>query len=134
VEQEGWTNRAARFILPNVSRIASNLPVFTAQFREKGKKRKGGRKTLAWEAARALLKIRFRRAGIESCEATFPHDCWQTSGLSFAHSKRRNDIVGDEIYEVALLCPDAHRIADDRPKAETTELIRSIIAKRGKQP
>lgn len=127
-----------------MARILSSLGVGIANFKpdrvpddrqrsNQGLKR-AGKKTLAWEAARRLLKIRFLASGITTCEAMFPHQCSRDWALSFAHSKKRNDIVGDEIYEVALLCPEAHRIADAGSKEHMHETILAIINAREVQP
>lgn len=97
-------------------------------------KRWRGRKTKAWDSLRAKLKPKFESAGITTCEAKFPHNCWWSIGLSFAHSKKRADIQGEELSEVALLCPDAHQIAEAKPKPEMYELILEIIASRERQP
>jgi hypothetical protein len=89
-----------------------------------------GKKTIAWEKARAELKKQFLHWGVISCEFPFPHHCWRTEGLSFAHSKKRRNIVGDELMEVALLCPIAHEAVERLPEKEMCEIIRNIIKHR----
>jgi uncharacterized protein YqeY len=37
---------------------------------------------------------------------------------------------GDEIYEVALLCPVAHNLVESLPEREMTKMIRKIIKTR----
>ena len=121
------------------SRIASSVPDWEPipkhhQKRSK-KKRHGlnraGKKAKAWDKARASLKVKFYAMGITSCEGSIiPHECWHDNGLSFAHSKKRADIKNHELYEVALLCPNAHAYAEALPKKEMCELIRQIIANR----
>ena len=88
-------------------------------------------KTAQWERVRrTILKPRFQKWGITRCEATWPHECWGETSLGFAHSKKRNDIVGDEIEEVALLCVVAHQQVDAHKKPETYRIIREIISNR----
>lgn len=95
---------------------------------------KPGKKTLEWARVRAKLKVRFQLNGITRCEATFPHQCWHTSGLSFGHSKKRADIVGNEIEECALLCPTAHEHVEALGKKEMHSVILGIIANRERRP
>jgi len=84
-----------------------------------------GKKVKAWDACRARLKKRFEAAGITTCEV-----CGTDSFLSFAHSKKRRHIQGDELSECALLCIPCHQIAEVLPHAEMAALIRNIIATR----
>ncbi len=91
--------------------------------------KKAGKKTKAWDAARAKLKTAFERAGITVCELKFP-GCWRDNALGFAHSKRRRHIVGAEIYEVILCCNPCHDALDCRPDGETLAAVKATIAKR----
>jgi hypothetical protein len=92
--------------------------------------RRRGKRTIAWENARRYLKSRFLEWGITRCEWPWPHACWHDNGLSFAHSKKRLNMKGDEIYEVALLCPVAHNLVESLPEREMTKMIRKIIKTR----
>ena len=80
--------------------------------------------------AKKYLKNKFLEMGVTSCELHWPHHCWHTEGLSWAHSKKRRFIQGDEIYEVALLCPIAHDLAENLPHKEMYKLICEIIQRR----
>lgn len=66
-----------------------------------------------WKRAWAWLKPRLEAAGRTRCEFDhLPHVC---SGiLTPAHSKKRREIEGNEIYEVAIACTNAHQILDER--------------------
>ncbi len=86
---------------------------------------RAGKKTKAWDACRARLKREFMKMGITRCEM-----CNNDNFLSFAHSKKRRHIVGDELSEVALLCIPCHSGVELLPEAEMTTLIRNIIATR----
>lgn len=89
-------------------------------------KQKKVSKVRVWEKKRAELKQRFFNAGIVSCEM-----CGSTFGLSFAHSKKRRDIVGDEIDDCALLCVDpCHNWVEKLSHAEMFRVIQQIIKNR----
>lgn len=93
-----------------------------------------GNKTREWQHARRILKIAFEAAGITRCELMLDENCWHTSCLSWAHSKKRGDIVGNEIYEVVLACAYCHTMIEGMPKDNMTQLVRDTIAKRARQP
>ena len=92
--------------------------------------RRIGPKTAAWMEAREHLKHRFEEMQVTTCELHWPHHCWRNNGLSFAHSKKRRFIEGDEIYEVALLCPIAHDMVERLSHREMYNVIREIIKNR----
>lgn len=87
-----------------------------------------GKKVKAWESARRQLKVKFEAANVTRCEL-----CGTDDFLSFAHSKKRRHIQGDELNEVALLCIPCHQSAELLPEAEMTITIRRIIAERETQ-
>lgn len=89
-----------------------------------------GKKTIAWEEARAKLKQQFLGMGVTHCELPYPHSCWHYDGLSFAHSKKRRNIKGSELMEVALLCPVAHSMVERLPEKEMHDIIMEIIRNR----
>lgn len=93
-----------------------------------------GKKTRAWDTARAAIKRRFEKVGITTCElrgsSKVKHQCGNDNYLGFAHSKKRRHITGDELHEVALLCVNAHEFIERLPEAEMTQIVREIIAAR----
>lgn len=93
-----------------------------------------GNKTQEWAHAKRILKIAFEAAGITCCELQLNRQCWHNDGLSWAHSKKRGDIVGDEIYEVVLGCAYCHTVIEGMPKEKMTKLVRGVIKKRARQP
>lgn len=105
------------------------------QMKRSTKRLKVGKKVKAWEAERRRLKKRFEAAQITSCEFGFiDHECWRDNGLSFAHSRKRRDPEFD-IEEVALACPQAHQILDERMSHEEMyEAVRKAILNRAVQP
>lgn len=97
--------------------------------REKKRKamKRRGEKTDTWEKERNELKARFERAGITHCELRY-EGCWHNNALSFAHSKKRRKIEGDELSETCLCCVPCHMILEN--KKDMTEIVRSVIARR----
>lgn len=91
-----------------------------------------GKKTREWERERAKLKKKFLQAGISYCEVMHdPAYCWRNMGLGFAHSKKRRNIVGDEIREVILACPQCHQWLEyELSEKEMTEFVRNVIKNR----
>jgi hypothetical protein len=85
---------------------------------------KKGRKFYEWERVRKKLKTIFQGREIMHCEM-----CGKSWGLSFAHSKKRRFIAGDEIMQVALLCIPCHQTVEADP--EMTAKILGIIENRG---
>jgi hypothetical protein len=79
-----------------------------------------GKKTKAWASVWRWLKAEFAKRGRTKCEFRFiPHTCSQI--LTPAHSKKRRMIQGDEIYHVAIACPVAHTILDEKMSHEDME-------------
>ena len=91
-------------------------------------------KTEAWQQARRILKVAFEDAGITTCEVKLDGNCWNNNGLSFAHSKKRADIQGAELYEAVLACAYCHTVIEGMRKEKMTKLVRKIIAERIRQP
>lgn len=106
----------------------------TKQMNRSSKRLGPGKKTKAWNNARAVIKRQFAKAGITTCElrgsAKVQHECGVDNYLGFAHSKKRRHIIGDELFEVALLCLSAHEIVERMSEGEMTAIIREIIATR----
>lgn len=82
-------------------------------------------KVKIWDKIRAELKIQFDAWGITFCEI-----CKSSWNLSFAHSKKRRNIIGDEIYEVALLCVPCHMEIEKLGQVKMYPIIMEIIGKR----
>lgn len=89
--------------------------------------KKSGKRTKQWTSVRALLKKEFFSKGITTCQLRY-EGCWIDNGLGFAHSKRRNKIVGDEISECILACNFCHEILDRKPRIETEIEVKQIRA------
>lgn len=82
---------------------------------------KPGRRMKEWARAWNWLKPRLEAAGRTRCEFDhLPHVC---SGiLTPAHSKKRREMEGDDIYAIAIACTNAHQILDERLNHEQMEV------------
>ena len=66
-----------------------------------------------WSRVWKWLKPRLEAAGRTRCEFDhIPHECF--GALTPAHSKKRREIEGNEIYEVAIACVNAHQVLDEK--------------------
>jgi hypothetical protein len=93
----------------------------------KAMKRRGD-KTDQWDTTRAQLKVRFEMAGVTTCELRYP-GCWKNNALSFAHSKKRRKIEGDELSECILVCVPCHNRLE-YGQNDMYEIVRRVIAAR----
>jgi hypothetical protein len=90
-----------------------------------------GKRTEAWEKARAVLKGRFEAAGIITCELRF-QGCWYDNGLGFAHTKKRRHLEGGDLYRVVLACNHCHDLVELLPEREMTAILERRIMRREK--
>ena len=89
-----------------------------------------GPKVMAWETARAWLKVEFEKRGLTECEIGFP-GCWRNDTLSFAHSRKRDDPEFD-IYEVAVACTAVcHPILEAMSHQAMYNWVMTVIEKHG---
>ena len=86
-----------------------------------------GKKTKAWNNARAKLKNDFERMGIMECEIQF-HDCWVNNALGFAHLVKRRNV--EDLREVVLACNPCHMVVESWKEAEMKEFLLNIIDER----
>lgn len=78
---------------------------------------KAGRRMKDWARVWAWLKPRLEAAGRTRCEFDHvPHVC--SNILTPAHSKKRREMEGNEIYEVALACTNVHKLLDEKMSHE----------------
>ena len=85
-----------------------------------------------WARVWAWLKLRLEARGRTHCEFPFiDHICSRI--LNPAHSKKRREMQGTDIYTVAIACRTAHRILDEvMSHAEMeTAVLRAINAHGG---
>lgn len=95
--------------------------------------KRAGRKTKEWDHIRAVLKKRFRAAGITTCEIREP-GCFGDNGLGFLHYDKRRFLTPAELWIVALGCAHCHDIYELKPRPEMKKAVLKIIAARSVQP
>lgn len=90
---------------------------------------KAGKKTKAWEKARAEVKQDFYSRGITECEIGF-ECCWRNNALSFAHTRKRRNVVA--LKRVVLACVPCHQVVERWPEDRMQEYLEDIISRRTK--
>lgn len=88
-----------------------------------------GKKTMAWEKARANLKQQFKKMNITSCELAF-NGCLGDNYLGFAHKDKRRYLQPEELYEVCLACQKCHYYIERLPRPEMRAIIEAVINNR----
>lgn len=95
------------------------------------KRLKAGKKTNAWNNARAIIKRRFEKVGITRCELRgsdkVPHDCGNDNYLGFAHDAKRRKLTAEDLYRVILICNFAHDIIEALPPEEMKAIVDDTI-------
>jgi hypothetical protein len=93
-----------------------------------------GKRTRQWERTRAILKPRFERAGITSCEFRY-QGCWRGNALGFAHVDKRRFLAPGELEKVALACCVCHnKLDNEMTRNEMRREVERVIANRICQP
>lgn len=87
---------------------------------------------MEWDRVRAELKEECERLGIRSCEIRLK-GCTGALFTGFAHSKKRRNIVGDELREACVACSSCHAIIELKPEEEMTAIVRAVLEARGNQ-
>lgn len=97
---------------------------------------KAGKKTNAWAAERAKLKVRFLAAGITTCElrGRLEHECTYDNFLGFAHDAKRTKLAPGDLSRVILIDNNAHDIIEHWPHEEMKKIVNDTIAAREVQP
>jgi hypothetical protein len=92
---------------------------------------KPGKKTRAWDAVRAKLKVAFADAGITSCELGLA-GCWRDNALGFAHSLKRRNIPRNSplLEECILACNTCHDKIELLQEVAMAEVVRGTIKAR----
>lgn len=93
---------------------------------------KSGKKTSQWEEFKVHLKDKFKNVfKITSCEAKLPN-CWNKTGLTFAHAEKRRFLTDDTMGDVILCCINCHTIIEQYPHKEMYDFVYGIINKRSR--
>lgn len=95
-----------------------------------------GKKTKAWDKARATIKKRFEKAGITTCElrGVVPHECKVDNWLSFAHDGKRRKLRPEDLYRVILCCTIGHDVIEKWSAEKMKVIVNETIEKRSVQP
>lgn len=88
-----------------------------------------GKKTKAWDNARADLKMEFLALGITSCELRYP-GCWFDNALGFAHAAKRRKLTAEDLNHVVLACNPCHDILEIKPPEEMKRIVDTICQER----
>lgn len=81
-----------------------------------------GRRSKDWRKAWRFLKPELEKRGRTGCEFKFiPHECW--GPLDPAHSKKRRNMKGNDIYACAIACRYIHNFLDLMCTHEEMELF-----------
>lgn len=93
--------------------------------------KKNGRRTNDWRAVWRWLKPRLEARNRTRCEFDFiPHEC--DNILDPAHSKKRRNMKGNDIYAVAIACRRIHEYLDyTLPHEEMEAAVMEAINRNG---
>lgn len=94
---------------------------------------KAGKRTKEWQQTRERLKPRFEAVGITKCEFRF-EGCWRDNGLTFAHIRKRRNLLPGELEKVALACIPCHDKLELMPEPVMCQTVCDVIARRICQP
>lgn len=91
-----------------------------------------GKKGRANAKANKVIDAELAKNDIRHCEAQLS-PCVGSIMLTRAHSKKRRNIVGDEITEAIYACIPCHNIIEAWPEPRMTAFVREKISAREKQ-
>ena len=94
---------------------------------------KPGKKTLNWEKARKILKQKFARTGITTCEIRHPQHCSKDNFLTFAHIDKRRYLSEGEVGSpqcVVLACQGCHAWVEGFTRLSMRSFLFNIINNR----
>jgi len=94
---------------------------------------KAGKRTREWQRVREQLKPRFEAAGITRCEFRY-QGCWRDNALSFAHMRKRRNLMPNELKVVALACIPCHDKLELMPEPLMAQTVADVIRQRILQP
>lgn len=90
-----------------------------------------GKKTNEWTEARNILKERFFKVGLTSCEIRLKAGCTKDNNLGFAHLDKRRNLTKEDLYDVVLACNFCHTETEFGKKAKQMRpVLQGIIDKR----
>ena len=98
---------------------------------KRSRMKRAGKKTKAWDAERAKLKVRFEAVGITECELRYK-DCSVNDFLTFAHTLKRRNVI--DLSRVVLACLNCHWETERQGEAKMEVILEDVIASREVQP
>lgn len=116
------------------SKLKSTKPLKRGGSIKSGKSiKKAGKKSKEWSVVRKEVLEYFESIGLpQVCELQY-ENCLGGMFLTLAHSKRRRKIENaEQLKELIYACSKCHELLDALPHNETEEIVKKIIAKRGK--
>lgn len=118
-----WNSNSNFEIKPGTKGLRSQKPMKRSwPMRSRKPLNRAGRRTKNWRKAWRFLKPELEKRGRTGCEFKFiPHECW--GPLDPAHSKKRRNMKGNDIYAVALGCRAVHNFLDLNCTHEEMELF-----------
>lgn len=92
--------------------------------------RRVGKKTKAWNDARAELKVEFEYVyGITTCELRYKN-CANDDYLGFAHAAKRRKLTPDDLKHVILACNFCHDELEVLLPEEMKRIVDTICQQR----
>lgn len=95
--------------------------------------RRAGKKTKAWEKARAELKTEHEAMGVTTCELRY-EGCWVDDALGFAHAEKRRKLTKADLKHVILACNPCHDLLEVKPPEEMKRIVDTICQQRELMP
>lgn len=107
-----------------------------SRMKQSAKRLGPGKKTKQWNNARAVIKRRFEKVGITTCElrGVVEHDCMVDDWLSFGHAVKRRKLKEGDLGHVILICTVVHDLLEVMPPEKMKQIVDETIEKRSVQP
>lgn len=91
--------------------------------------RRAGKKTKAWEKARAELKVEHESMGITTCELRY-EGCWNDDALGFAHAAKRRKLTSVDLKHAIVACGSCHDKIEFLKPEEMERIVNETIHNR----
>ena len=92
---------------------------------------KPGKRTIAWNEERSVLKTEFEKMGIVTCELRYTN-CWKNTALGFAHPEKRRNMTFEDLPCVILACNSCHDTLELYNRVRMRKVIETVIKERNK--
>lgn len=114
---------------PDLSTKVLPQPKPTSKAKKVVKTIKPGKKTIAWNEERSVLKDEFETLGITECEIKL-EGCWKNNALGFAHLNKRRNLTIEDLGKVVLACGSCHNEVELYNRVRMEKILTEIIKKR----